>query len=85
MKMKFSSPRFAVAKVMKIIHEKKKCIGCGLCVTLCGDFWQMGEDGKSELLNSKKNNDGNYELEINDTGCNQEAAEGCPVQCIHVL
>ena len=45
----------------------------------------MGEDGKSQLSNSKKNNDGNYELEINDTGCSQEAAEGCPVQCIHVV
>ena len=69
---------------MKIIHEKKKCIGCGLCVTLCEAYWQMGEDGKSQLSNSKKNNDGNYELEIAEAGCNQEAVEGCPVQCIHI-
>ncbi len=44
----------------------------------------MGEDGKSQLASSKKNNDGNFELEIAEAGCNQEAAEGCPVQCIHI-
>ncbi len=69
---------------MKIIHEREKCIGCGLCVALCPDFWQMSEDGKSRLLNSVKNSEENYELEAGETVCNKEAAEGCPVQCIRV-
>lgn len=70
---------------MKIIHEREKCIGCGLCATLCPDYWQMTEDGKSQLSNSKKNSKGNYELDIDDVGCNQEAADGCPAQCIRVV
>jgi len=70
---------------MKITYEREKCIGCGLCASLCPDFWQMGEDGKSQLLNSTKNSQGNYEREIDDTACNQEAADSCPVQCIHIV
>lgn len=70
---------------MKIVHEKKKCIGCGLCTTLCPDYWEMGDDGKSQLLNSKKNKNEDYELEVNEAGCSQEAAESCPVQCIKIV
>ena len=70
---------------MKIIHEKEKCIGCGLCATICPDFWQMAEDGKSHLLNSKKNNKGNYELEVKEAGCNKDAVDSCPVQCIKIV
>ena len=48
----------------KIIHEIKKCIGCGSCVALCPEYWEMAEVGKVHLLNSKKNpKTGNYELE----------------------
>lgn len=70
---------------MKIIHEKKKCIGCGLCATLCPKFWEMGDDGKSKLLNSKKNGNGDYEIEANEATCNQEAADSCPAQCIKII
>jgi len=71
---------------MKIIHEKEKCIGCGSCVALCPKFWEMAEDGKASLLNSKKNpKTGNDELEVQKIGCNQEAADACPVQCIHIV
>jgi ferredoxin len=69
---------------MKIIHEKKKCIGCGLCATICPKFWEMTDEGKSQLLNSKKNGEGNYEIEVDDVACNQEAADSCPAQCIKV-
>ena len=70
---------------MKIIHEREKCIGCGSCAALCPKFWEMAEDGKSKLLNSKVNAEsGNYELETNEAGCNQEAADACPVQCIRI-
>jgi len=70
---------------MKIIHEKSKCIGCGLCAALCPKFWEMAEDGKAHLKNSKQNpRIGNEELEIEKVECNQEAADGCPVQCIQI-
>lgn len=70
---------------MRIIHERKKCIGCGSCVVLCPKFWEMAEDGKSHLKKSKKDTKtGNEELEIDKIECNQEAADACPIQIIHI-
>ena len=69
---------------MKVIQEREKCIGCGSCVALCPNFWEMGDDGKSVLKSSKKNNEGNYEIEIDAVECNKDAAESCPVQIIHI-
>ncbi|PIP23836.1 MAG: ferredoxin [Candidatus Nealsonbacteria bacterium CG_4_10_14_0_2_um_filter_38_17] len=70
---------------MKIVVERKKCIGCGSCVALCPVFWEMGEDGKSNLKDSATNqNTGNQELEIEAIQCAQEAADACPVQIIHI-
>lgn len=70
---------------MKIIHERQKCIGCGSCVALCPEYWEMAEDGKANLLNSKTNpKSENQELEIEKIECNQEAADICPVQCIRI-
>lgn len=70
---------------MKIIHEREKCIGCGSCVALCPKFWEMAEDGKSDLIGAKKNDEGNHELEIKETDCNQDAVDSCPVQIIHII
>jgi ferredoxin len=69
---------------MKIIHEREKCIGCGSCAALCPKYWEMAQDQKSKLLKAKAKTGGNYELEIKEVGCNQEAADSCPVQCIRV-
>ena len=69
---------------MKIIQEYQKCIGCGSCVELCPKYWKMGEQGKAELIGGKIRQDGKYELILEETGCNQKAAEICPVQCIYV-
>jgi ferredoxin len=67
----------------KIIHDRDACIGCGTCAAVCSKYWKMGKDGKSELIGAKKN--GNiYELEVNSIECNQDAAEACPVNCIHI-
>ena len=70
---------------MKIIFEHDKCIDCGTCSAICPKHWKMGEDGKARLLDSKLNSEtGNYEKEIKDADCNQEAADSCPVRCIHI-
>jgi ferredoxin len=68
---------------MKIIHQRQNCIGCGLCANLCEKYWRMAEDGKAQLLGAKEKN-GNWELEIKERDCNQEAADSCPVQCIQI-
>lgn len=68
----------------KITHEREKCIGCGSCVALCPKNWEISEDGKSKLLNSKPNEKGEYELDVENISCNQEAAEACPIGIIHI-
>lgn len=69
----------------KIIHEREKCIGCGTCVALCPEFWEMNEDGKSDLKGAKVDSQtGNQEIEMSELGCNQEAIDACPVQCIRI-
>jgi len=71
--------------MVKIIHEREVCIGCGSCVALCPKHWEMAEDGKSSLLNSKENKEtGNFEIETEKLECNQAAADSCPVSCIKI-
>jgi ferredoxin len=71
---------------MKIIHEIEKCIGCGSCAAICSATWGMSDDGKAHAVGANKNPaDGNEELEIEQIGCNQDAADICPVQCIKII
>lgn len=53
--------------------DKKKCIGCGLCVSLCPEVFQLDEEGKSVVKNSQ----GKCEVE--------EAVESCPVGAIEII
>lgn len=57
----------------KIIQDRGACIGCGACAAVCPDNWEMAGD-KSK---PKKN-------QIKEMGCNKEAADSCPVQCIKI-
>jgi len=52
--------------------DKNKCIGCGLCVSICPQVFELGDDGKSKIINPNA-----------CEGCNcKEAAESCPAQAI---
>lgn len=68
----------------KIIQQRDKCIGCGTCVAVCPNFWEMEADGKSTLKDSKDIGEGRFELEVQDIACNRDAAISCPVQIIVV-
>ena len=70
---------------MKIIHEKTQCIGCGVCVSLCPKYFEMGEDRKAHLKDSKVDEKNEKEeLKIKEIECAQEAADACPVHCIYI-
>lgn len=70
---------------MKIIIDRKTCIGCGACTVLCPKFWELIEDGKSSIKGGKTDPvSGEQRLEIEDIECNKEAADACPVQCIKI-
>ena len=52
--------------------DKEKCIGCGLCESICPEVFEIGKDGKSHVKNPKACKNGKC----------KEAAESCPVQAI---
>jgi ferredoxin len=56
----------------EIIVDQEECIGCGVCVQICNNFKLT--DGKSYPINT----------EPEEIGCNQEAADSCPVDAIIV-
>ena len=70
--------------MIKIIHDKKKCIGCGACITICPTMFEISENQIANLKNSKEIN-GVFELEIdNNIDCIKEAANVCPVEIIKI-
>lgn len=58
---------------IKIIQDLDACIGCGACASVCPDNWVM-DGGKSKPVKT----------EVEEVGCNQEAADVCPVKCIKI-
>jgi ferredoxin len=48
----------------------EKCIGCGLCASLCDEVFKMGSNGKAVVKAQKK------------IPCVKEAIESCPVSAI---
>jgi ferredoxin len=54
--------------------DEEECIGCGSCVEICPEVFQMKEDDeKAEVIKPE----GGPEDLI------QEAMDTCPVSCIH--
>jgi ferredoxin len=58
---------------MKVKVNKKKCLGCGVCDSLCPEVFKL-KNGKSQVkekANLKKHKD-----------CIKQAIETCPVQAV---
>lgn len=68
---------------MKITLDKEKCIGCGSCVSVCPDFFEIGQDNKAHLKGGKTTNN-KEEVETEEPDCAREAADICAVQGIEV-
>ena len=50
--------------------DEEKCIGCGLCSSICPDVFEINSDGKAEVISQKSE------------PCVKESAESCPVDAI---
>lgn len=59
---------FLKSNMVKI--DKEKCIGCGLCVSMVPEVFEIDEAGKAEVIVQKNNPDV------------KEAAESCPGEAI---
>jgi len=69
----------------KIIHERKKCISCEACASICPAIFEMSEkDNLATLKNSKEKNGGIFELETDNVDCAKEAVNICPINIIRI-
>lgn len=56
----------------EITVDQNKCIGCGLCVSICPDVFELRDDGKSHVKNAE-----------GCAKCNcQQALDSCPAKAI---
>ncbi len=70
-----------------VCHKRNDCIGCGSCVLVAPDRWQMnGEDGKADLKDGEWKGDEFVVAKIHEEEYtkNREAADACPVGIIRV-
>jgi ferredoxin len=57
----------------KIAINQNTCIGCGACVSICPQNFEM-KDGKAHVKKA----------EVKKITCEKEAAESCPVNAISI-
>ncbi|MFC2133847.1 ferredoxin [Bacteroidota bacterium] len=68
----------------KIIYDREACIGAAACAAVDPKRFEMHTDGKADMLKAKEVKSGLWELEVEDLGDAQEAAEACPVDAIKI-
>lgn len=56
--------------------DKKKCIGCELCVMKCPEVFRMGKDGYAHVIRPKVPKEARFSV--------REAMDVCPVFAISV-
>ena len=76
---------FQVAR-FKVVYERVNCIGAAVCVAVDPIKWELNADGKADLKGSIQSGDV-FELELSESELEamKQAAEGCPVNVIHII
>ena len=61
----------------KLTIDRDECIGDGICASLCDELFEMDDEGKAKVLQEIIEDEELAE-------CAQDAADNCPVACIHL-
>ncbi len=61
---------------MKAFVDRKGCIGCTLCASICPEVFEMQDDGKAKSCDC--------EIPESNQKKAEEAAESCPVSVIEI-
>ncbi len=66
-----------------VVVERDKCTSCGTCEDMCPELFELDNKSLAHIKGSERvgNND---ELGMETEDCSLDAAESCPVMCIHV-
>ncbi|MCD6381907.1 MAG: ferredoxin [Candidatus Aenigmarchaeota archaeon] len=69
----------------KVTVNKDSCISCMACASICGDVFEIGEDGKSQIVEKFRTN-GLTEGIIGEDleNCVNDAINVCPSQSIKI-
>jgi len=54
--------------------DKDVCIGCGLCTSICSEVFELGDDGKSQIIKGADTS----------LSCVAEAESQCPAGAIEI-
>ncbi len=60
---------------MKVAVDRDICIGCGSCVSICPDVFQLDDEGFSSVI---------AQPDANNESSAREAADNCPVGAISI-
>lgn len=61
---------------MKVDVNKELCIGCGICVNICEDVFQMDDEGLAFVKDDRE------ETKEENISSVKEAIESCPTNAI---
>jgi ferredoxin len=73
--------------MIKIVHYRNKCVGCGICYEQQPELWRMSKkDGKASLLKSTAKKKV-FVLSVSNAILHQvwKTAQECPVKIIKIV
>ncbi len=84
--MNLSSKSSSSGATVKIVHYRKNCIGCHVCVALAPNTWGIDpQDGKSFLKEGYRKGEVMIATIFPcDRDANTKAAQSCPMQIIQL-